>query len=68
MAIIATLIGGVIGFASFLIALLGFDATFATACIVYAMSGFIVTAVIIASALFPVRVPVGADEQDAQTA
>ena len=35
MAIIGVLLGGIIGFTSFLISLLAFDASFASACAVY---------------------------------
>lgn len=67
MAIIATLLGGIIGFASFLIALLAFDAGFLVACAIYIMSGFSTTALIIITALIPTRAD-DADETKAQPA
>jgi hypothetical protein len=57
MAIIATLIGGIFGFASFLTALLAFDATFLTASTVYMLSGFAITAVLIIIGMIPTRTP-----------
>ncbi len=64
MAIIATLFGGIIGFVSFLTALLAFDATFLAACGIYMASGLITTACMIAFVLIPVR----ADKPDQQNA
>jgi hypothetical protein len=64
MAIIATLIGGIIGFASFLTAMVGFDAAFSTALAIYAGSGLAVTALIIGATLFPTRT----EASDVQTA
>ncbi len=63
MAIIATLIGGIFGFAGFLTATLAFDATFATACMIYLASGLTITAMIIAAAFIPIR----KDRPEAQT-
>ena len=55
MAIIATLFGGIIGFFSFLIALIAFDATFLAACGVYVATGFAATLCMIVLCLLPMR-------------
>ncbi|MGC1497150.1 MAG: hypothetical protein WA790_15165 [Sulfitobacter sp.] len=55
MAIIATLFGGIIGFISFLTALLAFDTTFLAACGIYIASGLIATTCMIAFAMIPMR-------------
>lgn len=61
MAIIATLLGGIIGFFSFIIAMVFFDASFVAACGVYMIAALTTTAVTIALALVPTR------EEDADT-
>jgi len=55
MAIIATLLGGIIGFISFIIAMLFFDASFLSACGVYMIAAFTTTASAIALAMVPTR-------------
>ncbi|AXI43450.1 hypothetical protein [Sulfitobacter sp. SK011] len=55
MAIIGVLLGGIIGFTSFLISLLAFDASFASACAVYMVSGCATAALVIIIAMIPDR-------------
>ncbi len=55
MAIIATLFGGIIGFVSFLTALLIFGTSFLAACGIYMAFGFATTVCVIAFTLIPTR-------------
>ena len=63
MAIIVTLFGGIIGFVSFLTAMLVFDASFLAACGIYMAFGFGTTVCVITLTLIPTR----ADRPEAQT-
>jgi hypothetical protein len=55
MAIIATLIGGIIGFASFVISMLFFDASFLAACGIYLAAGMTASLGLITLTLIPTR-------------
>lgn len=55
MAIAATVMGGLIGFVSFLISLLALDHSFATSCGIYFATGLLTATLILIAASLPRR-------------